>query len=288
MKKIAVFVFAIIATYFFTACKYLDYGLDEAFGRDNSIDDRASYKDITNTVTLGTHGNKYNILIATDLHFGGENSGNNGGRKDDKFFDSFATHSSDVIMCIVLGDIAEHGKASEMRSYNKNFVNRLKEEYSIPTFTINGNHDLYNNGFNEYKNIVHPGTTSYHFETANMSYYFIDSASGVIGAKQFNKLRSLFRGDNKNKITFMHVPIYAEAKFYFEMQNTVESNKIISLFNKNKVIAAFCGHDHDQYTSDLGHFNEYVLDAYLEHRAYYIVSVDENTGHVSRTRYYYD
>lgn len=288
MTRIAIFFFSILATCVFGSCKYADYGLEQLFSRDNSIDDRAHYKDITKGITLPAHSSQYKILIVTDVHFGGENSGDNGSRKEDKFFASFDNHKDDVIMAIVLGDIAEHGWAKEMRRFNEKFVERLKSDYNIPTFVINGNHDLYNNGFNNYKKIIYPYTTFYHFETSGMSYYFMDDASGVIGAKQFTKVRKLFRSDSKRKITFMHIPLYAEGNFGGSAQNTIESNKLISLFNKNDVVAAFCGHDHKQYTSDLGNYNEYTLEAYLEHRAYYIVSVNEDSGHVSRTRYHYD
>lgn len=272
----------------FSSCKYIDYGLEEAFGRENEINDRAKFIDITNEVSLPTHGAVYDILLTSDMHFGGENLHDNGSRKDEKFFQSLDAIVPKPILAICLGDVAEHGWGDEMKTYNKIFVERLKRDYKIPTLTINGNHDLYNNGFNHYKDLIFPYTTFYRFKTDNLSYYFLDDASGLVGAKQFIKLRQLFRSDDRNKLIFMHIPLYAEGKFLAAVQDTRESSRLISLFNKNRVIGNFTGHNHEESESDLHNYKEYVSDAYLEDRAYYIVHIDEGCGVVARTRHFYD
>ncbi len=291
MKKIQIFslTVSILLISLLTSC---EYGIDEFLWRDNNIDRRAEniidlpieeappfpYEEAVppsqEKVPLA-----YDVLIVTDVHFGAENSFHP--RPEEKLFkklDKLKEEGSLPLFCICLGDIAEHGLEKEISSYQKKLVEELENRYSIKTYTTVGNHDLYNSGWSPYKKIVYPHTSFYRFSSHSFNYYFLDTASGTLGNRQYKALLKEFKNDGKKKLVFTHVPFYADGYFYFSMQNSEERNKLISIFTKSKVKGLFCGHLHKEVVSDLGSFTEYTIGGFLSYQEYAILSVDEQNA----------
>ena len=289
MKKSGIFLFITISL-FFSSCKY---GLEELLFRDNSVSERANtikYLESEGWETE-TENKEYEILVITDVHFGGENKGKNGGRFETEFYDwlesTYVVPGKALPLFMVsLGDIAEHGFSKEYRAY-KFFTDNLESRYGIKTYNVVGNHDLYNEGWKNFENFNYPFTSFYKFRTSSFTFYFLDSASGSLGEKQLdsfeNDMRYWERG--RNKIVFTHVPAYAGNFFYFVMQNTVERNRFISACAKNDVQALVVGHTHDEITSNLG-FTEYNIPGYLEKKAWALLKINEVTGQVSCRCFY--
>ena len=82
MKKIFL-LFLILFTFLLASCED-SYGLREFIFRSNSVESRSDTLYSLPDVKPAT-GKVYAVLIITDVHFGGENSGNNGPRKDVQF-----------------------------------------------------------------------------------------------------------------------------------------------------------------------------------------------------------
>lgn len=264
------------------SCSLSEYGIEEFLYRENHIDKRAQdlleLKD-DEKPTL-PEIKKYSVLITTDLHYGADNHPNKE-RKDDDFFAAISKLKDEgnlPLFCVCLGDIAEHGYDSEHKRYKAEFVDRLESEFGIKTYTVVGNHDLYNSGWYPYSKYIFPGTSFYHFKTETFSWYFIDNASGTFGNHQYQALSTALSNDKSKKLVFTHVPLYCSGHFYFTMQNSAERNKVISLFGKNNVKGVFCGHTHFNDESDLGNFTEYTTGGFLEDHEYSILHVDEENG----------
>lgn len=291
MKKKSLLVIIALFSILHISCEYKDYGLDELFYRKDPTQERAKYLDLSEEKEVkdlvATLPSSYSFLLISDVHFGGEGIKHNGARHEDAFFNLIEEEKDKIKFCIVLGDVAEHGFEEEYKSYKNEMIDTLYSKYNLITFTCIGNHDLYNSGYSNFKTLIYPHTTFYHFSTNKLSYYFLDSASCRLGDRQLGKLRKEFMTDNKRKLAFMHIPLYAEGQFYYALQTTTERDTLISLLNKNQCIGLFCGHDHEEFTSDLGHFNEEVIAGYLERRCYYIVEVDEERGRVRLKRLKY-
>lgn len=285
--------FLVIFDFLFCACQYYSYGLDEFLYRDNSIRNRSSrLKELDEKLEDSVSGT-YDILVITDVHFGGEGIGHNGERRDDDFFEwiseNFKKPGKEMPkFCVCLGDVAEHGLESEFKDFKK-FTERLEAEFGIKTYNIIGNHDLYNAGWKQYEKYSFPYCSFYKFRTKNLTYYFLDSASGSLGDEQLTAFKRdmEYNESGRKKLVFMHVPAYAGGLFYFVMQNSVERNKFISYCADNGVLALIDGHTHKEITSNLG-FMEYNLPGYLEKRAWTIISVDEDNKKVASKCYYLD
>lgn len=295
MKKQVLLAFISVFLCVVSGCQYYSYGLDEFLYRDNAIRNRAkSIFDLTpiNNLEIPDSG-VYDILLITDVHFGGEGLSNNGNRRDEEFFEWIQKYYVDngkalPAMCICLGDVAEHGLLDEFKNYVE-FTDKLKSRFGITTYNVIGNHDLYNAGWNNFTKTCFPGTSFYKFRTPKMTYYFLDSASCSLGDQQLTAFKRDMEYNEKgrNKLVFTHVPAYAGGLFYFVMQNSVERNKFISVCAENDVLALVDGHTHKEITSDLG-FVEYNLPGYLEKRAWTIINVNENSGVILKKTFYLD
>ena len=282
------------------SCQYYSYGLDEFLYRDNSIRNRSGkIKDFNNLKPTfldsdfidketSTKLKKYAVLIFTDVHFGAEEKGHNGRRKDDEFLDWIENYQNDtenvpLKFSVCLGDVAEHGLESEFSDYKK-FTDKIESNFNLKTYNVVGNHDLYNAGWKNFKDYCFPYYSFYKFQLGEFTYYFLDSASASLGDEQLTSFKRDMEKTEKDrkKIVFMHVPAYAGGLFYFVMQNTTERNKFISFCANNNVIALVDGHTHKEITSNLG-FMEHNLSGYLEKRGFAVLTVDESNENAKQS-----
>lgn len=276
---------AVLTFVFFLSCEKIDFGLDEMFDHGYSVTERAKYCNISSFAPKGLAGS-YKILIVTDVHFGGEDNGSNGSRREEDFF-SHAAQNAPYAFCACLGDIAEHGWDKEYKRYKTEFCARVKKEFGVDTFTCPGNHDLYNHGYKNYKDNFFPSSTFFSFSTNKISYYFLDDASGSFGAKTLYSLKTLFNGDTRKKIVFMHIPIYLDESVVFKLQDSHERNKLLSILNKGGVIASFNGHLHESNQSNLGNFRSYGIGGYLQYSKYAVATINEEKALVTVQEYTY-
>lgn len=265
-----------VISIFLSSCNFLfgGYGWDEFFYREHSVSSRAdSLTDLTDT-PAGTSA-AYSVIVITDVHFGGD-----GTRPDDKFFSWVAGLSDKPKFCVCLGDVVEHGYESEYTDY-VSFTGKLYDTYGIRTYTVTGNHDLYNSGWKYWSTMVYPYTSFYRLKTLDFSWYFLDSGSGSLGTDQYDALEDAMDNDSNPKIVLLHYPIYADGTIYTCLQNTYERDKLITLFAKKNVKLVLDGHTHTYHTYDFGTFYEFNVPGYLEKGQWALLTVNETAGTVS-------
>ena len=120
MKKKLIFICAV-----FLLCTGCKFGLQEIFWRADPVDRRSKelvkltgseFPFDTNTMPV-----KYDCLLITDVHFGNDHYSVH----QDAFFKSLGEYRSkhsapgdpQILFCIALGDIADHGRAAEFDAY---------------------------------------------------------------------------------------------------------------------------------------------------------------------------
>ena len=192
------------------------------------------------------------------------------------------------------------GHEDEADDYNKaaaRWIQTAKDELGASdykVYTILGNHDLYNNGWEVWKKKIYPYTSYYKFtinaggaSNGGFDFYFLDSGNGTLGGPQIEDLERNLSASSRPKIIFMHYPLYAGGIFYFALDDVHERARLISAFAESNVKYVFEGHKHQQHDYDFNNFKETVIGAYLQERFFGLVTVDEAAGSVSFTRMSY-
>lgn len=255
-----------------------DYGIQEFLYRGNRTEERASeiHKLPEISVKLNSR-NQYRILVLSDIHFGKK-----GERKTRELFSAIDKMEEKPEFAVCLGDIADHGKKSEFQEYKK-FAEELETHISGKIYSCPGNHDLYNSGWNHFKEFVFPSditkSSAYSFRVnGKMTFYILDSASGSIGFSQYENFKEKVQSDSTRKILFSHYPFYVGSSKlgYFCLQNMNEVSLLIDLCSKNNFAAAIFGHAHINMTTDFGNFYQRIYPSFLESGEYGILTVDEN------------
>ena len=270
-----------LACILFTSC---EYDFQNAFYRSKDTDSRTKTC-ITLDDSQIPHPSSdiYTVAIFSDIHFGGKQAT----RHEQDFLNWLTKAKADgncPEFCICLGDIAEHGKESEFATYNK-FCGQVEAILGDgKVYNVLGNHDLYNNGWNHYNQMIFPNSSFYTFKTKKFSWYCIDSASGTLGKKQFDKLKALFAQDSAPKIIITHIPAYGNPlnyMGYFSFQNTYETDMLLTLYSKNNVKIVTCGHIHQSYKNYFNTFVELTVPSITESNQWTVLTINENDGSVS-------
>ncbi len=259
------------------------YGSWNIFYKDNDVDERtenitylSSDDEAFAQSGVGSLQGEYTVLVFSDTHFGNTKKkvecdrlynwlAEKQGRAD---FPSFA---------LSLGDVVDLGRQEQYDEYLA-FCHKLQNDYGISLiFNSCGNHDIYQNNWDNWEKNCYPYTSFYKFQTEKLSWYCLDTASGTFGLGQYNKLNADFKNDSRMKIIFTHYPFVEFNKNCANMAETTERNKMISDFAKNDVICVLGGHIH-RSTSDYLGFNEYTIESFAYAGGWGLLHVDEEAG----------
>ena len=285
----------------FSSCA--NYGFYQLLFGEEDVDERFSgFSDLSGETVLssdlGLNG-KYSFIVVTDVHIG---AGDVHSSKMNDFLDEVSSlfESSDKTkiprFIVNLGDTADGGHLSECNDYNsylekirklaveKKVVNSA-EDFKI--YTILGNHDLYNNGWTDWKRTVYPYKSTYYFSLSSgfgyspFSFYFVDTGNGAFGTDQLDSLEKLLKSDPNPKMIFSHYPFYSDNVPFMALEDTAERNYLLSLFAKNNVKALFGGHVHAVFEHGFGSFSQINTSALFKNGAFRLVTVDESNTSVS-------
>lgn len=265
MKIFPVLVFSAIAS-ILSSC---NFGWSEFFHREDQVNSRTRViEDFDGTEKEPAPelaADKYSVMLFSDIHFGAVES-----KKADRLLEWFkdkqrklAEEGIPPLFIICLGDISNLGHDSEYKDFIK-FYSDLKTATGLEIYTIPGNHDLYNSGWENWQRYVFPHVGAYRFSTSHgeaaLSWYFIDTANGTLGNPQIEDLEKKLKADSNEKIVISHYPIYGDGIPYYSLQNINERDVLISMFAKNKVKAVIAGHLHPGRSSKFGdYFYEEVI-----------------------------
>ncbi len=244
-------------------CASCRFGLQDVFYRDNSVNSRAAVLEDISPPSV-TSPERYSFVLLSDIHFG--RTEHSAFLPGEQFFASVrervaAGGAEKPSFAVMLGDVANTGRKAEYEEYSA-FVGQLEAELGPGSicYTVVGNHDLYNSGWKIWRGTVYPYTSFYRFTAGSRSFYFLDTGSGTLGAKQFEELERKMKADtNPGKLVFTHYPLYGSGNIpYFLLTDTRERAMLIKLFACSGVDAYFAGHYHPGGYSDFAAFREIV------------------------------
>lgn len=288
----------------FSSCA--NYGFYQLLFGEEDVDERFSgFSDLSGETvlssSLGLNG-KYSFIVVTDVHIGASDVRSS---KMNDFLDeiSLLFESIDKTkiprFIVNLGDTADGGHLSEYNDYNSYLekIRKLAVEKNVVSsteafkiYTILGNHDLYNNGWTDWKKMVYPYKSTYYFSLSSgaadydslpFSFYFVDTGNGAFGTDQLDAFEKLLKSDPNPKMIFSHYPFYSDNVPFMALEDTTERNYLLSLFAKNNVKALFGGHVHTVFEHGFGSFSQINTSALFKNEAFRLVTVDESTASVS-------
>ncbi len=307
IKKIEFCIFSLcilLSGLIFSSCSNIGFyhilfgedDVDERFSGFNKLTDNniPQIPETTDTTTA-----KYSFLVVSDLHFGASDVKQTKIESflevlTDLFADTEETKRPRFI--INLGDTADGGHADEYKEFNSfcKKAGTLAQQSGIVTdaddfkvYTILGNHDLYNNGWKNYKKYIFPYSACYYFsfnfnqEQKPFTFIFLDTGNGAFGTKQLDALESLVKKDENNKIILSHYPFWGTLSPSMTMEDTADRNYLLYLFGKNNVKAIFGGHVHKNFTHDLGNFEQINTAPLFKDGYFRLVTIDESTAEIS-------
>lgn len=222
---------------------------------------------------ISSLGGKYTVLVISDAHFGNKKRSVNcdilykwlDSLKGNVFYPSFV---------ISLGDSTDLGRRNQFDEYN-DFCKILCEKYDLKlVMNACGNHDAYQNNWENWERECYPHTSFYNFKTKKFSWYCLDTASGTLGLKQCQKILDEFKDDPRPKIIFTHYPFARFNTDCSNMAETTERNLLISDFSKNNVKCLLGGHNHTQTYDNLG-YGDYGIPSFAYSEAWGLLCVDE-------------
>ena len=271
----------------FSSCKY---DLPEFFYRKNGVETRsAKITDYSETDLFSEelkNSDKYSVVLISDVHFGAKME-----RKDADFLEWFKNQCEQTetelkpAFVVCLGDCVEHGEKSEYEDYLV-FCEEIKKialesmgNDNFKIFSIAGNHDLYNSGWEHFEEMVYPNNSFYtlnvNSKKDSFHWYFLDSASGTLGRKQLKLVNGLFKKDKNPKIVLTHYPVNQDGLLYFTTQNTDERDYLLNTFAISNSKLIFAGHHHPGGEHDFGDFMEIGVPSFNQFRECGLLTVDE-------------
>lgn len=186
--------------------------------------------------------------------------------------DSLATHldqfindllSTEDAFILDCGDSTQSGYESQLITY-KTFMNSS----TLPWFAALGNHDLYYEGWKNYRDTI--GRSVYSFGIGNSSdpgstyVIALDSANSTLGTKQLSWLEStLIEQDGlwDHLIVFTHSQFFSDGiTTVVQFTNSEEIYKLMYLFKTYGADYVFMGHNHSWNSQTVNNIKYITLD----------------------------
>ena len=185
----------------------------------------------------------YHFYVATDPHVKHTNENLN-------IFNDALRNDGSASFGVVLGDCIDikdnFPKYLEALTFNPD---RHSSDPKI--FHIAGNHDLYFDGWDQFKEMVGPSVYWFEvvFDKGKDLFISLDTATGTLGSKQSKWLRDFLTENRKN---YRHCIILTHVNIFYTDNSQVtsgnlpleETYSIIDLFGREKVSLVLQGHDH--------------------------------------------
>jgi predicted phosphodiesterase len=237
------------ATLMISSCTKTDDNADTAnqrFLQSMQWNNSHSYKEIS------VSDDNYFMLAAGDIHVGGTKN------LDSIFKVGVTTKASAIVMA---GDLTT-GQSADYAEFEKH----LPGNDIMPTFLIAGNHDLFHQGWSDFRNRF--GSSSYLFTVktpiATDLYICLETGGGTLGDKQLDWLRNILeteRSDYRHCVVFTHNNFFRTRHTDSTNPPVEELEVLLQLFTLHKVEMVITGHDHMKDLVEFCNTKYIIMDA---------------------------
>lgn len=229
MKRIIGITLLVVCLLALSSCGHFDIsGLVHSGDVDDRFRDNTLLPDKGN---LGFSDSVFSFIVISDTHLANGVQSNLAALKDkvlpgDKF----------ILVC---GDISQCGYLEDYQA----FCN-LMNQTGLPYYTVIGNHDLYFNGWSNYKQTL--GRSCYSVSLGPIRLIAIDSANGTLGRLQKVWLESILQSKTESLCLVMtHFEFFSPEKNSLQQYTDIEEvYYLMHLFETTGVNYVFMGHSH--------------------------------------------
>ena len=214
---------------------------DERFSESSSLPYHSDAYRLDPAILLGAP-TSYNFAVISDVHIDGpyDSSLNSFIQKE------IASGNNDLFI-LDCGDSTQSGTEEQIQNYKDSM-----DSSGIPWFQSIGNHDLYFEGWKNYRLVL--GRTVYAFKVGNrgasgsLLAISLDSGNSTLGSKQMKWLESTLASESGH---WDHIVVFTHSNFFSTGLNTVvqfsspeEIYKLMHIFSRYGVDIVFTGHNH--------------------------------------------
>lgn len=250
VRNIAIIILSVMAC----SCSHLDLkglfmptgeGVEKRFEQSKEMNEDLKYGYVKTQES-------YTFYVATDPHI--DDTHENLGAFNDAF-----RNDTDASFGVILGDCID--VKDNLPAYLKALsYNPEKHACDHQVFHILGNHDIFFNGWVNFKELVGPSVYWFEviFDGGKDLYISLDTATGSLGSKQTKWLNSFL---SENRSNYRHCVILTHTNFFYTDSSQTssgnmpieESMALMDLFGRHNIALVLQGHDH--YREDLTYDN---------------------------------
>ncbi len=223
--------FAVIL--FAVSCEYVEF-LGIVSSRSQNVRERFIDKDNLPVILppYVADTSNFSFLVIAYLHYYDV---------DEKYFKDISADDrfDEISFIVVCGDVAQSGL-----KHQYDYLLEDLKNVNVPVYYVIGNHDLYNNGYAEWRSIL--GRTVYDFKIGDNHFIFTDTANGTIGSDQKNWIIDTLSASNSiNKFVFSHYsPTDKEFQSPTALSYPEDAYFLYDVLEKYGVKYYMCGHLH--------------------------------------------
>lgn len=158
---------------------------------------------------------------------------------------------------LIPGDLTDTGSLKDFQA-----LKGILDTVNLPFYTAIGNHDLFYDGWENYKTVL--GPAYYSVGLGPVRLICLDSANATLGAPQLDWLEDELKTKTEPFcIVMTHNNISLQNEFrIFQITDPLENYHIMSLFEEYNVDYVFSGHIHAHAVDTINGVTYAVLDSY--------------------------
>ena len=186
--------------------------------------------------------NNYSFAVVGDTHIANADVG-----RFERILDG-ATAGGDSFL-ILLGDIVDKGDRVDFEALKTAISNK---GWDGRVFYVIGNHDIFYDGWDNYKELLAP--SFYSLEIANAKFIAMDSADGALVKRQEAWVKSEVE-QSSNKFTFLmshYLPIIPGQITYLRLSDQEQAERLMKIAENNNVTAWLGAHYHSFISDKVG------------------------------------
>jgi hypothetical protein len=177
---------------------------------------------------------RFHFSIVGDLHLAAGDA-----HRLNAIYASAAADGDEFI--IFLGDVVDQGTRDQFEEF---VATTASAGWTGKVFCVAGNHDIYNDGWDYYKELM--GSSTYFFTAGNSKFIALDTGDATLGAPQVTWLREQLAVAHAGPVFLLshYLPVIPGQPTYLKLASSVESLNLMSLATRSGVTAWLGAHYH--------------------------------------------